>query len=723
MRLNESSNAFWLLKFAKCFSVFALVLFCSITSMAQQSDSVLPSRMMKAPDYYIDDEQTRIDWLDGSLDKKLDVGDSAESVRATRTLFLLVDSMQKMITSESYEAARKKVYRDHIYFQLKKVNNGNYYNVRRFESVFRFIFGELQAIRKNNLIEYLTANIPLAFHTLAMVKNESCADSFLVFASRYRPDLVFKNYDVYYNKGYTLHVLEEAAKNAPVTVKRYFNKGNGIYETLRQSNDTVVKIILKIRDKHTLKSNAFALVHDIVNGKYSVDEANSIGTNPEKYLKAMLAIRAKSNPLGVYSLDEELEIYSLKFVRVLNDLHNEKDDVRFASIENFSPEEIYTLMVYSEEEIFTSTFNMLFSKLMVKMGPVSGMEFLNSVGNNRFRTFIKMCAGFGKLRAYLQTMTPTHQQMLMINFASGLEKYNDLSQAVQVADAFGSITDTLVLKILRGVIKLEYFKMKSAGNKRGSTIYGLLSNLFVDKNVKSDNWFSSVAQQYQLPSFDRVENSRLFGSDSTDRWIIYFYDDEDGDASFSSFIKAFTGPDWQIIDSSIYVVIQSSSEKKVQIYANKPKHEYDGQERVEKIFADNGFEPNVMVHRGHSYYAFKTIDKIKDNTGIFVLGSCGGYHSIAGIIERSPDVSIISSKQIGTMFVNNPMLRLMADNIRTGKDIQWQDLWAELDKTVKEKAQKENVKAYERFLDYIPPHKNLGAIFIKTYNRLMETAQ
>jgi hypothetical protein len=698
-----------------------LFLLCGTNLFA--GDSLAVTRNVKGPDYYLDDEQSRIDWLDGTLDKKLDVGDADESLAATAVFFPLIDSVQRLITTATFDNGRKKIYREHVYYQLKRVNDYNYHNVKRFEGVFKFILSELNAIKQNRLLPLLTSNISYSFHTLGLVKNEACADSFLIFAARYKPEMVFKNYDAFYTKDYTLHVLEEAAKIAPVTLKRYFNKGNGIFETLKQSNDTVIKTLLKIRELHTTKSNAFTLIDDIAKGKITIDEANSIGNQPQKYLMAMLRIRASRNPMAVYSLDQELEIYSLKFVRVLNDLHNEKDEVRFASIENFSPEEIYTLLVYSEEEIFTSTFNGLFNRLMIKMGPVSGLEFLESLGNNRFRTFIKMSAGFGKLRSYMQTMTPTHQQMLMINFASGLEKYNDLSQAVEVADAFGSISDTLVLKILRGVIRLEYFKMKKADNAKGAAIYGLLSNLFVEKNVKSEDWFTAVAKQYKLPSFDKIEKHKLFAYDSINRWLIYFYDDEDGDASFSSFIKSFTDPAWSIIDSGSYVIIRSKTGRPVHIYANKPKHEYDGQELLEKNFDDNNYEPNVMVHRGHSYYAYKTIDKIRDNTKVFVLGSCGGYHSISGIIERSPEISIISSKQIGTMFVNNPMLKLMADNIRNDNDIQWQTLWADLDKEVKMKAQKENAKAYERFLDYIPPHKNLGAIFIKTYNSIMEAAQ
>ena len=120
------------------------------------------------------------------------------------------------------------------------------------------------------------------------------------------------------------------------------------------------------------------------------------------------------------------------------------------------------------------------------------------------------------------------------------------------------------------------------------------------------------------------------------------------------------------------MLIKSKNGKVIHIYANKPKHEYDGQEKLEKIFAEKNYVPKIMVHRGHSYYALKTIEKIQDETQVFILGSCGGYHSISSILERSPDVGIVSSKQIGTQFVNNPMLKFMAEQIRQGNDLDWQ---------------------------------------------------
>lgn len=669
----------------------------------------------RSADYYIDYDQRRIDLLDGVLDGRVNLHDSAATIHAGKVYFNLIDSIQRLIDNPKFDEARKKNFRDALYSQLVKVNLKTVHSVKRYDNLFRFMLGEINAIHKDKLYDYLISNVILSLSTIANFKNESCADSFLIFAAGYRPDLVFINYPVYANKNYSQKVCEETSKIAPVTVKRYFNPNDPIHTALKKSNDPVVKIILEIKEKYSRKSNAFVLLDDIVNGNLSAEKADAIGNDPEKYLHAMLKIRTKKSPLASHSLENELEIYSLKFVRALNDLHNEKDEIRFASVENFTAEEIYTLIVYSEEEIFTSTFNGLFKRLMKKLGPVSGFEFLSRVGDNRFRTFIKMSAGFGKLGQFLQSMTLLHQQMLMIKFASGLEGYNDLSQAVEVADAFSSITDSLILKILRGTIRYEYLRFNALQNFKGTSIYGLLSNFFVERNVSNPNWFSSVSKQYSIPNSGRVTNSKLFDMKNTNRWLIYFYDDEDGDASFSSFLKIFNDKNWTIIDSVNYVLIKSKNEKTVHIYANKPKHEYDGQERLEKIFAQKNYVPNVMVHRGHSYYAFKTIEKIQDDTQIFVLGSCGGYHSISSILERSPDAGIVSSKQIGTLFVNNPMLKLMAEYIRQGKDLDWQKIWSELDVTLKG-----NAKAYERFLDYIPPHKNLGAIFIKSYIKMME---
>lgn len=76
---------------------------------------------------------------------------------------------------------------------------------------------------------------------------------------------------------------------------------------------------------------------------------------------------------------------------------------------------------------------------------------------------------------------------------------------------------------------------------------------------------------------------------------------------------------------------------------------------------------------------------------------------IHDILEKAPDAHIIGTKQIADAPVNNPFLRLLMEKLRTGSDIEWIGFWKELDKIVTDKI----------FEDYVPPHKNLGALFIK----------
>ena len=84
---------------------------------------------------------------------------------------------------------------------------------------------------------------------------------------------------------------------------------------------------------------------------------------------------------------------------------------------------------------------------------------------------------------------------------------------------------------------------------------------------------------------------------------------------------------------------------------------------------------------------------------------------IHDILEKAPDAHIIGTKQIADAPVNNPFLRLLMEKLRTGADIEWIPFWKELDALVTDKI----------FEDYVPPHKNLGALFIKAYTRAIQT--
>ena len=86
--------------------------------------------------------------------------------------------------------------------------------------------------------------------------------------------------------------------------------------------------------------------------------------------------------------------------------------------------------------------------------------------------------------------------------------------------------------------------------------------------------------------------------------------------------------------------------------------------------------------------------------------------NLAKILNVNEDAHIISTKQVGSYSVNEPILRALNEDIRNGKNIEWIPIWQQITASVKN-----DPTASELMKDYVPPHKNLGAIFIKAYRK------
>jgi hypothetical protein len=128
--------------------------------------------------------------------------------------------------------------------------------------------------------------------------------------------------------------------------------------------------------------------------------------------------------------------------------------------------------------------------------------------------------------------------------------------------------------------------------------------------------------------------------------------------------------------------------------------------------------PSVVVHRGHSYWLPGTIKRMPGDAKIIVLGSCGGYKNLNEILDISPDAHIISTKEIGKGDINRPILNYINSTLKDGKTLVWKDMWASLTKIFYADPNKGMRESWD---DYVPPYKNLGVIFIKAYNKKMES--
>ncbi len=515
-----------------------------------------------------------------------------------------------------------------------------------------------------------------------------------------------------------------AAYKYPTLLYDYAAANNKLGYAIRRIDDPLVKAVTKMATSDGSGQLYFPFLDNIIKGTQTIEEIDAVKNDDVKYYKLLVKTRLgylnrslqKESLYGMAALNKRMENRAKEyFVKTINALHEEPDAVRFRILNQLNAQELYYLAVLSESEIYTSSYTRgVYPAIMQKIGQ-RGDSLLMSVSFDRYKKFIKIAAGFNTLSNFLSTFPDDEKvERLMTAFVNGLEKSSGLEDGVDVADSYASIVETikpLAARMLQNV-KLNYDKNSSHNDQRGMVMYNLLYKLFLsaDSTNKID-----LSKEFGIPPVYNVAYSSLTNESQQVVMQVFFYGDEDGRNNYAGFINQFSGANWKISSNPQWVTINSTRGKPVIIFANKPLDEDKGedakaQEALGEYLAQKNIEPTIVVHRGHSYYASYTIAQIQPAAKIVFLGSCGGYHLIHDVLKLAPDAHIISSKQIGKGVINQPFFNILNEKLRNGNNIDWIPFWNEF---------KKSAGSVEGFEDYIPPHKNLGAIFIKAYSSQM----
>jgi hypothetical protein len=326
-----------------------------------------------------------------------------------------------------------------------------------------------------------------------------------------------------------------------------------------------------------------------------------------------------------------------------------------------------------------------------------------------------MASAYNTLTDFLRRMDDNEANTMMRNFVTGLETTRTLEDAVDVADSYASIVDSKLQKLILEQIQKNLAVATTNENARGENIYNLLNTIFLSMDPANN---IDVSQKLGINPVFKMPIALL--KDSTNRIIIqqFFYGDKDGNNVFTTFLANFRNANWKIINKPEWVEVVSTRGTAITIYANKPLDELQdldaqAQANLGNYLDSLQLEPTVVIHRGHSYFVKSTIDQLPSSAKIVLLGSCGGYQSLNEVLKRTTQAQIISSKQVGTGLINQSLINKITDELRNGRDLNWIQLW----KTIESQFTGANK---EKFDDYIPPHKNLGAIFIMAYDKANE---
>lgn len=562
---------------------------------------------------------------------------------------------------------------------------------------------------------------------------------YLKFCALY-PNKILETIRPFAEESFADSLIVQVGKKYPVQLYSYAQNRNSVEgKLIHRSTNPMVEAVTKL--SHT--ANAlffFPFLDDILSGKQKIEDIQKLLGDGEKnydsigYYRLMVKTEIEyfkrisapipDTPVAMFGANGLLDMLKRKslehFINPINILHDVNNlNVRMKAIDLLSPTELYYMIVMGENDLYTSSYKHSYNRLLQRMGgKPRGDSLLLSVHFDYFKKFIKMAANYNKLDTFLATMPASNSASLMKAFVANLEKGDNLEDAVDVADSYSSITNKkLQQTILQDVADNEE-KSNAQNNSRGKIIYGLLKTILLSADTSNK---VDLTTSFGIPSIYEIKSKDL--QDDKGRVVqqVFFYGDEDGKLWFPRFVNSFSSKDWNVTMKKEWVEIVSKKGN-AYVFANRPL-DYDAnlddsaQVHLASYLRAQDMHPSIVVHRGHSYWLKGTIDRMPGDAKIVVLGSCGGYQNLNEILETSPDAHIISTKEIGAGDINTPILNYLNQNFIAGTTISWKNMWAVLTKTFSTDPSKAVRESWE---DYIPPYKNLGAIFLKAYHKQME---
>ena len=648
-------------------------------------------------------EMKRIDLFDGTDDDTISLSNEIQTQRATRVYMAIPNKILDFLEKEQKGVTYSKNVLKGLHDVLSKVNSNDYYHLTYHEKLLTLAQGLVLENKDEVILNKLKAEAKISINLAEILKNRTFAKDYWLHVIQFHPTEALAKFISIYNEPYAMEVLEAIALDAPTVMKEYFGSNHLNFRILKETKNPNVRILIDIHRQFGSTSKSYILINEIIENKLSIAQAHEISRRQETLFQKLLEIRMQPKIYGNYSVEKELEAVCMEKVVEVNLRHDDSEAHRYEPVNSSSAVDLYTYMVYTSEEIFTSSFLGMYERLMSKKTQKSGFEFLKSMNFNRFRIFLKQCAGYNKIDDFLGTMTVAEKEELFKLLCSDLDRTGgDLGPAVDVADFYGSLQRADLKTLLKSTVEKIMIERATSEDLNGMKLYGLLFKL-MGGEPETYIW----QYEFDLPKLDRVTQAELFTNGKHIQQH-FFFDDEDGQTAYNHFLASF-GADWKKSDKGNYILLTTGTTKKIEIYIIKPANEIEARDELKRLFDSQRRFPDLIVHRGHSYYIEHTIAGLTNHTKIAILGSCGGYQNISQAMENAMDVQIVSTKQIGTLAINSVLIMETISTIKNGKDVVWPELW---------KRVRAQVGGNPRFNDYIPPHLNLGARFIKAYNNL-----
>jgi len=522
---------------------------------------------------------------------------------------------------------------------------------------------------------------------------------------------------------YADSLLVIAAVNDPSKIVSYLSQGKQpLQDNIRNTKNIYLQqIILLAADRNA--SELLPFVTQIAENRITTEEILETRKDVVKYFQLLVNTVMESVGSNDASfifqklLRKGLKEKSLSFyVSQVNELHSATDAIRFASVKDLRPEDIYYMITSCGDELYTSSYLGLYKRLMENFKTQSADSLFNIVQYDNFRIFMRLAANYNVLTDFLNKMPQEKAAEVMNRFISGIESdaNSGLEKAMDIADSFTGLDSAFVISgMIQKELQSNLNRCKSGQLYFGIRLYSILLQVF--DLVKQKNSFHKLWTT--LGNYEKLERKALQNRNGEIVELVLFYGDEDGVASFNNFQKMFSDTaKWKTTRNENWVSIRSVADEPIIIYANLPldtKEELDrkAQDSLFIFLKQESIEPVVLVHRGHSYHLDNTLKRLTPSVKLAILGSCGGANSSISIASINPDAQLIVSKKTGSKSINDPIINVINETLINKEDLLWPVIWEKLSVRFNNDEFTRNL-----FNEYIPPGKNVSLFVLKLFN-------
>ena len=699
----------------------------------------------------IRNEQRSIDKMDGKEDGMLRVGaDENITNQVTDALFRKPNELRQWIETNdaqlpsNNEKVRylRNISEVLLYFRISKKENEITLTqlpalLAAFEKIMKAKVSGKSILPFLQEATYAVAKINTRIFADDIDRSAAEAIIYLKYADQHH-DKILQTIAPFAKENFADSLVVVACKTNPVQFYNYAQSdGSTVGRLIHRNMDKMVMQVAAL----SKTENAlfyFPFLDDLLSERQSIDSIKKYVGDGDKgydtigYYKLLVnTATAYSRRMGKPFYDTAIAYYGANgllktlhkkalqhFINPINNLHEENNlAIRMRAIQPLSPTDLYYMMVVGENDIYTSSYKHSFNRMLQMMGPKpKGDSLLLAVNFNQFRKFIKMAANYNRLDTFLKLMPAERSEQLMRAFVSQLE--NNLEDAVDVADSYSSISDKKLQQTMLQNVMANEKEAIANNNGKAKVIYGLLKTIF----LSFDDNTIDLSAQIGIPPIYEVGNKYIQDAKGQIVEQVFFYGDKDGKQFYPPFRNSFSPKEWKVTEKKEWMEAVSLKGN-VMVFANKPLDndanlDDTAQIHLAKYMEDKGLKPSVIVHRGHSYWLERTMSRMPGDAKIVVLGSCGGYQNLNEILEINPEAHIISTKEIGTGDINRPILTYINQTFTAGDNLSWRKMWQNLTKSFSTDPSKNVRDSWE---DYIPPYKNLGAIFLKAYSKKMDS--